>query len=97
MLIALSYKRRNDLCSCTHTHTHIHTSVRERIYIQLPNVSTPLDVRVREGVNTTLDCGLRIDAIMPSLVTRNVRTFWSLRRRQVGGGLEDPSNVTNAE
>ena len=80
-----------------HIHTHIHTSVPNRIYIQLPNVSTPLDVRVREGVNTTFDCGLRIDAIMPSLVKRNVRTFWSLRRRQVDGGLENPSNVTNAE
>ena len=76
-----------------HAHTHTYL-VPERIYIQLPNVSAPMDIRVREGVNTTLDCGLRIDSLM---LKPNVRTYWSLRKRKVDGTITSPVKVTNAE
>ena len=51
----------------------------------MPNSSIPIDIRVHENVNVTLDCG---HFIIPSLERRNLNTIWRLRRRNFDGDLE---------
>ena len=56
-----------------------------RIYVQLPNGSTPIDIRIRENVSVTLDCG---HLVTPSFERRNLNAIWKLRRRNFDGDLE---------
>ena len=86
-----------------YTHTHIHThiyytpAVPNRVYVQLPNTTGVLEARIREGVNTTLDCGLYIDLITAVPITRNHYTYWLLRKRLFDGELGQPVNVSAGE
>ena len=52
-----------------------------RIYVQLPNSSTPIDIRVRENVSVTLDCGHFV-------TLKKSNTLWRLRRRNFDGDLD---------
>uniref|UniRef100_A0A1X7U7C0 Ig-like domain-containing protein n=1 Tax=Amphimedon queenslandica TaxID=400682 RepID=A0A1X7U7C0_AMPQE len=56
-----------------------------RIYVQLPNSSTPIDIRILENVSVTLDCG---HLVTPSFERRNLNAVWKLRRRSFDGDLE---------
>ena len=56
----------------------------------MPNSSTPIDIRVHENVNVTLDCG---HFVIPSLERRNLNTIWKLRRRKFNGDLESDDLV----
>ena len=73
-------------------------TVPNRVYVQLPNTTDVLEARIREGVNTTLDCGLYIDRITRNPLTRNYYTYWTVRVRNVAGDLNgNPSNITAGE
>ncbi|XP_019857134.1 PREDICTED: uncharacterized protein LOC105314215 isoform X1 [Amphimedon queenslandica] len=57
-----------------------------RIYVQLPSSSTPIDIRIRENVSVTLDCG--------HFVTLNKsNTLWRLRKRNFDGDLESANSL----
>ena len=91
----------NFLCTNTHTHTHTYytSAVPNRVYVQLPNTTDVLEARIREGVNTTLDCGLYIDLVTSFPFTRNHYTYWTLHVRRFNGSLVGGpgANVTAGE
>ena len=78
-------------------YAHTHISVGNRVYVQLPNTTDVLEARIRESVNTTLDCGLQIDRVFGRPQTGNYYTYWTVRPRNVAGDLDNPANITAGE
>uniref|UniRef100_A0A1X7SRK8 Ig-like domain-containing protein n=1 Tax=Amphimedon queenslandica TaxID=400682 RepID=A0A1X7SRK8_AMPQE len=69
-----------------------------RVYVQMPNTTKVLTAKIREGVNTTLDCGLLIDKITANPLTRNHYTYWTVSIKQYDGSFSaDFANVTAGE